>query len=172
MQTVLTFRDKSVIISPTYGMGEAVEGYYVTESDHRVISFDMPYTASPEDEWKALSDYGKNKVREEGWTGVGYWENAVAAGLQELGVIPGSSELEEYLAEQKAKFETESARARGQLEKLLAGDKEYNGQGRLKMLVQSAQELRSLVEVVESLPQHDPEGLKNAWSDWPVPDVN
>jgi hypothetical protein len=161
-RTILSFNGNAVIIGEAYGMGEGVDGYTVeTPEGHWIKEFHRPYTAAPEDEWRALSDLGKDGVRENGWIDWGEWTNAVTAGLRELGIEAGSAKRNELAGD-----------ARHQLERLLEGHGGTNGEGRLDELVDAHQELVKLIEVVENLDHKDADGFKHTWGHWPIPATN
>jgi len=172
-RTILSFDGNAVLIGETYGMGEGVEGYTVeTPEGHWIKQFHRPYTKTPEAEWRALSDLGKDGVRENGWIDWGEWTNAVAAGLRELGITAGSPEQSKYLLELRAKKNELAGDARLQLERLLEGHGGVNGEGRLEELVEAHQETVKIIEVAENLNDQDAEGFKHTWGDWPIPEAN
>lgn len=173
LRTILSFNGNAVIIGETFEMGGGVGGYTVeTAEGHWIKQFNRPYTAAPEDEWRALSDLGKDGVRENGWIDWGEWTNAVTAGLRELGIEAGSAEQAKYLLELRAKRNELAGDARHQLERLLEGHGGTNGEKRLDELVDAHQEMVKLIEVVENLDHKDADGFKHTWGEWPIPEAN
>ena len=171
-QLVLIFRDNFVRITPTTEMGGGVDGYFVQDkAGHLVASFNIPYYPKPEDEWKALSDYGKDEVRAKGWSNVGDSNNAIAAGLVYLGVTSGSKELEEYLAANEAKMSELKAEAQAEADALFDLDKPVRFPTRFDQCVEEYRSLGEITKVARNLERYT-NSYKQAWSSWPVPATN
>jgi hypothetical protein len=171
-KTALIFRDNYVTITPTHEMGGGIEGYIVQDRFGGMIaSFEKPYCPTPEKEWEALSDLGKDRVRVEGWTGLGDETHAVAAALRALGVTPNSSELREYLEENEVKLAKFEADARAELDDLLDPSKSDHFTHNLFQYVDSFRQLSAIVAVAKELERYT-EDYSRTWAYWPIPSTN
>lgn len=171
-RTAIGFRGAYVTITPTTEMGGGVDGYYVQDSDGTVVaSFDRPYCSTPEEEWRALSDLGKDLVRADGWSGIGDKRDAIAAALRELGVAPMSSELQEYLDESEARLEQYEADARAEVNDLFDLAKQHSKTSHFLELVEEYRRLGAIIAVAKELEVYSG-GYKQAWASWPIPSTN
>lgn len=62
----------AAVIRSTHDMGGGIDGYYLmAKNDDKdsliTMTFDVPYCSTPEEEWKTLSEIGKENIRNEGW---------------------------------------------------------------------------------------------------------
>lgn len=127
-----------------------------------IISFDVPYGDGPEAQWRALSESGKESVREHGWNypghNVGRLSNAFAAALDYVGFTEADAHVwlnEKELLREKMFFAVENLMDATSL------------QVENFSLTQHANRLVELNQLLEILPkvQELKEGFGPAWDE-------
>lgn len=170
--TAIQFRGKTVAITPTLEQGGGVDGYYVFHANGTpIVSFVIPYYDTPEREWTARSDFGKNEVRAHGWRDTGKAEHAVAAALNALDITPKSPELDEFLSSHDARLKQLEAQARVEVEDLLDLNSKQNSPKRFSDLLEEYRLLAFVIGTARNLELYIG-GYEVEWGSWPIPATN
>lgn len=169
---LIRFKEKTVMIMPSAEMGGGIDGYYVEAlTGQHIAYFSLPYTSSPDQEWRALSNIGKDNVRSKGWSECGNEKHAIAAALKYLDITPGSPELAEFIViqtEMLADFETQASQ---EFASLFNRENARKNTKLLTDLLEQYQHNSNLLNVAENLGLYD-KGLVNNWAYWPIPKTN
>jgi len=166
MDMLVKAGSKAVVVKEITGMGGGTEEYYVMDSRSVVAMFQVPYTNSPEKEWAALSELGKEEVRQKGWSTRGTEEHAIAAALDHVGF---GEEDAEFARQEIDKLRVEAVEAFQVMvsdTKVGSDDSRYN---EIRPLVNAIGELNKQLQVFDKMDELRG-GYAALWGYWKIPE--
>jgi len=166
MDMLVKSGSKAVVVKEITGMGGGAEEYYVMDSRSMVAMFQIPYTNSPEKEWAALSELGKEEVRQKGWSTRGTEEHAIAAALDHVGF---DEEDAEFVRQEIEKLRVEAVEAFQVMvsdTKVGSDDSRYN---EIRPLVDAIGDMNKQLQVFNNIDDLRG-GYAALWGYWKIPE--
>ena len=166
MDMLVKSGSKAAVVKEITGMGGGAEEYYVMDSRSMVAMFQIPYTNSPEKEWAALSELGKEEVRQKGWSTRGTEEHAIAAALDHVGF---DEEDAEFVRQEIEKLRVEAVEAFQVMvsdTKVGSDDSRYN---EIRPLVDAIGDMNKQLQVFNNIDDLRG-GYAALWGYWKIPE--